>query len=81
MASSWATMPAVDGGASRNNPLMTALAGPRFVTLITTLPLTAHWRYSPPVNDEIVSVSSTLPVSALMTWICSLRPLWSQSTA
>ena len=30
---------------SRNNPLMTALAGPRFVTLITTLPLTAHCRY------------------------------------
>ena len=34
----------------------------------------------PLLNDEIVSVSSTLPVPASLIWTCSPRPLLLQST-
>ena len=60
---------------------MRALGPARAVTVITTLPLIAHCRYSPLVNDERVQLLSTAPVAALVTWICSLRCLLSQLTA
>jgi hypothetical protein len=59
---------------SKNSPLITAFGPAVLVTLITTLPLIAHWRYSPPEYDETVSVSSTAPVAELVIWIVSLRP-------
>jgi len=54
---------------------------PVFVTTIRTLPLMAHCRYTPPLKEERFSVSSTAPLVALITWICSFRPALSQSTA
>ncbi len=66
----------------KNKPLTTALLfGFRFVTLITTLPVRFHERYSPPWNELSVSVSRTVPVAASMIWTSSLRTVLSQSTA
>ena len=67
-------------GGSKNRPLSTAL-GPairrdRDQHVPADRPLAGR---RPSENDEIVSVSSTAPVVALLIWICSLRPALSQS--
>ena len=49
--------------------------------VISTFPLTFHSRYSPPLNEDSVSVSSTAPVVAALSWIRSSRPMLGQSTA
>ena len=58
-------------GGSRNRPLRTAFGPAVLATWITTSPEIAQSRYTPPLNDEIVSVARTAPVAALLIWICS----------
>ena len=41
--------------------------------VITTSPCTCQSRYTPLANEEIVRVSSTVPVAASLIWICSTR--------
>ncbi len=60
--------------------MSTALAPAVRVIVITRLPETFQSRYTPLENDEIVSVSSTLPVPASLICTCSPRPLLSQSS-
>ena len=64
-----------------NSPLRTALGPASVVNVDHHIPADLPLQVDPPENDEIVSVSSTIPVAALMSWICSTRPAWFQSTA
>ncbi len=71
---------AVGGVGSKNSPLSTASTPDRFVNVINTFPLTAHFKYTPELNDDTVSVLSTVPVTALLSVTLSLRLVVSQST-
>ena len=70
----------VDVVASRNKPLRTALAPACRVIVISRFPETFQSRYTPPENDEMVWVSSTVPLTASLSCTCSPRPLLSQSS-
>ena len=81
---SWATKLAdagTTGAPPKNRPEITAFVGLLLMTLKVVPPLTFHTRYTPFWKLEIDWLLRMIPVASSITWIVSLRPWLSQSTA